>query len=224
MSPIGIGSFASLLCVLGLAASPGGLADQYSGSSRARQYPSGWQNDRIRVRTISVDPGARLAAAPASADRVLVFLTADLDGRMPSAEAIWQPASEPERENRGRVRVDAIAVDVKAATASPSSGTPFEALSVRDGVDARVLIDNPRVVVTRLRYSPYSLSVDRPHVHSQDALVVYLAGGYTWPLIQDWGYTTRVRRGEFDVVPAHTFHSFGNAGGDSLEFLVIIPR
>jgi quercetin dioxygenase-like cupin family protein len=225
MSPIVIGSFASLLWVLELAAlSPGGLANQYSPSSRTRQDRSEWESDRIRVRTISVEPGARLAAPQAGTDRVLVFLTADLDGHMPSADAVWQPASEPERENRGRSRVDALVVDVKAAPDHAGGGPPLEALSSGDGINARVLIDNPRVVVIKLRYSQHLQSVDAPHLHAQDALVVYLAGGYTLLPAREWGYPARVRRGEFDVVPAQTFHRFANASGDPLEFLVIIPK
>jgi quercetin dioxygenase-like cupin family protein len=226
MSPLTVGSFASLLCLLQLVALPSpDRPDQYAQPSRTRQYPSGFESDRVRVRAISAEPGARLASPQAGNDRVLVFLTADLDGRMPSAEAIWQPAGEPERENRGRVRADAIAIDLKPASGAAASGTPYEALAAHDGVESRVLIDNPRVTVMKLRYLPYSLNIDFEHTHPQDAVVVYLSGGYTWPAVERWGYPLRVRRGEFDIVPAQTFHCFGNgSGNDALELLVIIPK
>jgi mannose-6-phosphate isomerase-like protein (cupin superfamily) len=218
------GTVAPLLAVLGLMALPSErLAAQYSQSSSTRKYESGWESDRLRVRNVSVQPGARLAAP--QGDAVRIYLTADLDGRMPPAEAIWQPAGGTEQENRGRFRTDAIEVDLKAGSAGGGSGTPLEAVPMRDDVEARTLIDNPRVLVMRLRYLPYALGIDRLHYHPQDALVVYLSGGYTWPIGGwSWGYPTRVRRGDFDVVPANTMHSFSNAGDDTLDFLVILPK
>jgi quercetin dioxygenase-like cupin family protein len=220
-----IGSFAPLLVVLTcVTLPPQRLAAQYAHASAGRQYASGWENDRIRVRTVSVEPGARLAAPQGGADRVLVFLTGDLDGRMPAAEAIWQPTGGPEPENRGRVRVDAIVVDVKPGTGSAASGTPFEALSSHDSSNVLPLIDNARVAVMRLHYRPYPLTLDPPHAHPEDALVVYLSGGFTWSPFSAWGYPARVHRGELDVIPAHTRHSFGNAGGDNLDFLMILPK
>ena len=203
---------------------PQRLAAQYAPASAGRQFASGWENDRIRVRTVSVEPGARLAAAPGGADRVLVYLTGDLDGRMPAAEAIWQPGGGPESENRGSVRVDAIVVDVKPGSGGAASGAPVEALSSDDGVSARLLIDNARVAVMKLRYRPYPLALDVPHTHPQDALVVYLSSGLTWSPYTAWGYAERVHRGELDVIPAHLYHRFANAGGDNLEFLMILAK
>jgi quercetin dioxygenase-like cupin family protein len=220
------GSFASLLGALAfMTALPSErLAAQYAQPSLVRQRDAAWESERLRVRTVSVAPGARLAAPEGGADRVVVFLTAGLDGRMPAADAIWQPAGAPEGENRGRLRAEAVVVDVKPSPASAEGGTPLEALSAHDGATARVLIDNPRVAVMKMRYRPYPLTLDVPHAHPQDALVVYLSGGHTWLPFSGWGYPTRVRRGEFDVIPARTLHSFGNAGGDNLEFLVILPK
>ena len=202
---------------------PQPLAAQYAPASAGRQHAAGWENDRIRVRTVSVEPGARLAAPEGGADRVLVFLTGDLDGRMPAAEAVWQPAGGPEPENRGRVRVDAIVVDVKPGTGGAASETPVEALSSYDRSSARLLIDNARVKVMKLQYRPYPFTLDTPHAHPQDTLVVYLSGGLTWPL-GDYEYPTRVHRGELGVIPAHTPHSFRNVGGDNLEFLMILAK
>jgi quercetin dioxygenase-like cupin family protein len=220
-----IGSCAPLLAVVAwVTLPPQRLAAQYASGSSGRQAVSAWENDRIRVRTVSVAPGARLAAAPGGADRVIVFLTGDLDGHMPAAEAIWQPGGGPESENHGAVRVDAIVVDVKPGTGSAASETPVEAVSSDDGANARLLIDNARVTVMKLRYRPYPVTLPAPHAHSQDALVVYLSGGFTWPPYIGWGYPARVHRGEFDVIPAHLHHSFGNAGGDNLDFLMILAK
>ena len=225
-----IGPLAALLLVLTcVALRPLRLAAQYGQAPPRRQYESAWENDRMRVRTVSVEPGARLAAPQDGADRVLVFLTGDLDGRMPAAEAIWQPAGGTESENRGRVRVDAIVVDLKPGIgSSAASGTPVEALSPyassNERSDARLLIDNARVAVMKLRYPPYPLTPDPFHAHPQDALVVYLSGGSTWSPLGAWGYQERVRRGEVSLIPAQTYHSFGNAGGDNLELLMILPK
>ena len=218
-----VGSCAPLLAAwVWVTLPPQPLAAQYGSASAGRQHVSGWENDRIRVRTVSVEPGARLAAAEGGADRVLVFLTGDLEGRMPAAEAIWQPAGGPEPENRGRLRVDAIVVDVKPGTGGATGETPVEALSSYNRSNARLLIDNARVAVMKLQYRPYAMTLDTPHSHPQDALVVYLSGGLTWPSPYD--YPARVHRGELDVIPAHMHHSFRNVGGDNLEFLMILAK
>ena len=227
-----IRSFAPLLVVATwVTFPPQHLAAQYGRAASGWPSASGWENDRIRVRTVSVDPGARLAAAPGGADRVLVFLTGDFDGRMPAAEAIWQPSGGPEPENRGRVRVDAIVVDVKPGTGNPAGGTPIpaggtpiEVQPSHDSPDVRVLIDNPSVSVMRLRYRPYPLTFDPPHAHPGDALVVYLSGGYTWSPFTAWGAPEHVRRGDLDLIPAHMDHSFASAGGDSLDLLMILAK
>ncbi len=90
----------------------GPVAAQYSHESLAQRYGSGWENDQLRVRTIAVEPGAQMPAQ-ADADRVLVFLTADLQGRSPAAEAVWQPAGTQELENRGSRRVEAVLIELK---------------------------------------------------------------------------------------------------------------
>jgi quercetin dioxygenase-like cupin family protein len=182
--------------------------------------PHDWENDWMRLSRISTEPGAGLAGS--SADRVVVYLTADPEGRMPLAEAVWQPAGSGDLQNRGRARVEALAIELKEMPAGIPSGTPPEVLPVSYRADVWTLIDNSRVLVTKHRYAPATY-VDPLHFHAADILVVYLRGGYTWPAVASWG-SYRVRRGEVDVVPANTFHTLGNAGADPLEFLVIMPR
>lgn len=218
------GTTSSLLCALGfLAFASDHSSAQYSQPSLAKLYESGWENDRLRVRAVSVEPGARLEDR-GDVDRVLVFLTADLEGRMPPADAIWQSAGGPALENHGRLRVNAIVIDVKSGPPSGIGMTSPEALPSTDGIESRLLIDNAHVIVSRLRYAANAYLADPWHFHPQDALVVYLSGGYTWLPYGGWGLPTRVHRGDIDVVPANTFHSFRNAGSDPLEFLVIMPK
>jgi quercetin dioxygenase-like cupin family protein len=139
---------------------------------------------------------------------------------MPS-EAVWQSADAGAVQNRGPVRLDAIAIELKDARGS-SAGTPPEALDKQYGVDVSTVIDNPRVLVTRQRYGPTAYGGPL-HLHPEDVIVVYLRGGYTWPGADLWG-ASRVRRGDVDVIPANTLHRLSNAGSDSLELLAIVPR
>jgi len=176
-----------------------------------------WENNRFRLTRIAVAPGATL---PVAGDRILVYLTADADGRMP-AEAVWQSAGAGAVQNRGPARLEAIAIELKDAR-SAAAGTPSEALDAPYGVDVTPLINNERVLVLKHRYEPIAYGGPL-HFHGEDVLVIYLRGGYAWPLADLWG-PSRVRRGEVDVIPANTPHRLGNAGGDPLELLVIVPK
>jgi quercetin dioxygenase-like cupin family protein len=195
-------------------------AAQYERWDRRGRQQLPWESNRIRVSSVSVDPGGSLPTA-SGADRVLIYLTADPDGRMP-AEAVWQTAGAGNLQNRGSARVQAIAIELKNVPPDAAGGTPPEAISGPYGVEGRILVDNPRVLVTKYRYAPNAFTYPR-HLHSSDVLIVYLRGGYAWPVLGDWG-AQRVRRGEVDVIPANTWHVLGNAGSDPLEFLAIIPR
>jgi quercetin dioxygenase-like cupin family protein len=181
---------------------------------------TGWENDRVRLDRITIEPGATLPDPGTGA--VLVYLTADEAGRFPSAEAVWRPAGSGGLQNTGKLRMDAIAIQLKEVQTGAGGGTPAEAVVTSDRAETIRLIDNPRVLVTKHRYAPATY-VDPLHFHASDVLVVYLRGGRTWPAVGTWG-SYQVRRGEVDVIPANTFHTLGNAGSDPLEFLVIVPR
>ncbi len=211
-----------------------GAAAQYYGRSVER-YPPEWESDQFRVRRVAIAPGER-ADDPGAADSVIVFLTATLDGRMPPAEAAWLPAGSLTVENRGRARFEAIVIQLKETDAPAARVTPPEAIPSTDQIDVWRLIDNSRVIVTKLRYRPVT-SLDPMHFHPRDTLVVYLKGGYIWPMVDQsrewypypWPFlrgspSLRVERADVDVVPANTFHTFSNAGGDPLEFLAIFVK
>jgi hypothetical protein len=209
------------------------IAAQYGRS--IERYPPEWESDQFRVRRIAIPAGGG-ATDPGTADSVVVFLTADLDGRMPPAEAVWEPAGTRSLDNRGRARFDAIVIDIKDVGAGVSAATPTEAIPSTDRIDTWRLIDNPRVLVTKLRYAPVT-ALDPMHFHPRDTIVVYLKGGYIWPMVEQsrefypyaWPFmrgspSQRVDRGDVDVVPANTFHTFSNAGNDPLEFLAIFVK
>lgn len=197
------------------------VAAQYGERSFASRHPQEWESDLFRVRRIAIAPRTQMTASE-SDDSVLVFLTADLDGRMPPAEAVFQPGGARPLENRGSVRFDAISIALKNVPASVPGATPPEALPLDDFTDVRILIDNSRVIVLRTRYK--SNAYRGPlHLHPKDTVAIYLRGGYTWPTNGTWG-SYRVRRGDLDLVPANTLHTFGNAGGDPLDVVVIVPK
>jgi quercetin dioxygenase-like cupin family protein len=212
-------SLSPVLAALGLAAvlaQP--IAAQYGGMPTTSRQSLPWENSRFKVQYLSVEPGA---SVPPSGNQVMVYLTADADGRM-APDAILQPPGA--LQNRGRVRLNAIAVEIKDLTdARPAAGgTPPEALDAEYGVEVAPLVDNPRVLVTKQRYG--ALAYGGPlHSHAEDVILVYLRGGYTWPADGFWG-ASRVTRGDVSVIPAHTIHRIGNASTDPLEMLVIVPR
>jgi quercetin dioxygenase-like cupin family protein len=212
----------ALALVLGFTGLRHAPAAQEPSPSLTSRYAPGWENDRLRVRSISVAPGAQVPAYGDS-DAVFVFFTADLAGRMPATEATWQPAGAGNFENRGKHRVDGLVIEVKKSEARAASVTPLEALPGTRDMDVRVLIDNPQVLVTRQRYLPGVNTNPGWHFHPQDTLVVYLSGGYVGLPLGGWGLQ-RVRRGDIDVVPANMFHGFANPGIDPLEFLAIFPK
>jgi hypothetical protein len=91
------------------------------------------------------------------------------------AEAVWQAAGAGAVQNRGPVRLEALAIELKDAR-GVSTGTPGEALDAQYGVEVSPLIDNERVLVMKHRYAPTAYGGPL-HFHSEDVLVVYLRGG-----------------------------------------------
>ena len=192
--------------------------DQYNRETRAAEPLSdGWENDRVRLSRLSVEPGAAL---PSGGNRVLIHFTADADGRMPPL-AVWQPGGSAPVTNKGPGRLEAIAIELKDG-AQRSGGTPPESLDARYGVDVMPLVDNAQVLVARHRYAP-GINGGPLHAHDQDIILVYLGAGYAWPA-DAFLWPTRFRRGDIEIIPARTFHRLANAGPDPLEMVVVVPR
>ena len=197
------------------------VAAQYVERSIANRFPQEWENDLFRVRRLAIAPGSQMTAAD-SDDSVIVFLTADLQGSMPPAEAAFQPRGTGPLENRGNRRFEAISIGLKDVPVSGPRVTPPEALPLVDPADVRILIDNPRVTVLKTRYRSNAYSGPL-HFHPKDTVAIYLGGGYAWPIDGTWG-SYRVTRGDIDLVPANTLHAFGNAGSDPLDVVLVIPK
>ena len=192
-----------------------------------------WENDRMVVRRVSLEPGARFAS-DSPGGSVIVFLTTELDGRLPPAEVAWRDPGPATMENRGGSRFEALIVDLKGGALPSRRVTAPEVVRASGMVAPSVftraheptmraqnLIVNDRVSVTKERHGS-SWSVDPLHFHPQDAVVIYLRSGYVWPAAPIYG-PDRVRRGDVRVVPGNVLHVTGNAGSDPLEFLLIIP-
>ena len=197
------------------------VAAQYSSPSMANRYPAEWQSGHFDVRRIAIAPGARLEA-PWKLDAVLVYLTADLDGRMPPAEVAWRPRGSAPLENHAKTRFEAIAIGLNDAPPIAADVTPPEALVFSGAADSRVLLDNSRVLVLKTRYRTNAYP-DPLHFHPQDLLSIYLSGGYMWTANPAAG-PSKVTRGDVELVPANTLHAFGNAGSDSIDLLAIVPK
>jgi len=222
-----------LLC----AAASGAPGDGRSGPPASVPYQVDFEDDQIRVLRLDV-PAGDTGAALAHADGVLIFLTRDLQGRMPASEAVWQPAGTLTLDNPGPGRFEALLVELKAEPSPVSAALPPEASTIayseRRSVraedvglspfDVRVerLLDNPRVTVTRQRLGPIA-RVDPLHFHTQNSLFVYLRGGDVAGATGRWG-RHRVERGQVDVLPPYTLHVFSNAGSDPIEFITIHPK
>ncbi len=195
-----------------------------------------FEDDQIRVLRLLV-PGGDKGATVEHLDAVLIFLTRDLQGRMPVAEASWLPAGTLALDNPGPGRFEALLVELKGNPSQFDTGLPPEATptayygrrnrSSADGVapyeirDVRIL-DNPSVIVTKQRFGP-TARVDLYHFHARDNLFVYLSHGEVAGATARWG-RHRVERGQVDVLPPNVLHVFSNMGSDPIEFLTVHPR
>lgn len=200
-------------------------------------YQVDFEDDQIRVLRLSVAAGEK-GTTLEHRDGVLVFLTKDLHGRMPAAEALWQPAGTLALDNRGPGRFEAVLVELKAASSPSTAGLPPEASTtayyergtVRSDdvtvvpyeVQIERLLDNSRVTVTKQRFGP-TARVDQFHLHTQDSLFVYLGRGEVQGATARWG-RHRVERGQVDVLTPYVLHVFSNAGSDPIEFITVHPK
>jgi len=208
-----------------------------------RRYQVEWENDALRVVRVILEPGQR-TTAESSSGAVMVFLTADLNGRMPASEAAWQEPGPIELENHGPARFEAIIIQFKQ-TALPVAATPTvpRAYSARGGVagsalygigwsisghgpepvKSEMLIDRPGLSVTKERHAVTTF-LDAVSVDPSDTVVVYLRSGYAWSVEPWYPSAVRVRRGDVRVWPANAFYTLGNAGSDASEFIVVGRR
>jgi len=209
-------------------------------------YHVEWENDDVRIARVLLAPGEHVTAESPTGS-VIVYLTANLDGRMPPADAAWQAAGPIEMENRGRARFEALVIQFKrpaAASVPMTAPTPPPARAMvpsmygwatygfgnwmdyayHERVKSEKLVDTAGVNVTKVR-QPASMYLEPANLDSNDRVIVYLRGGYAWPALMSYSYgAIPVRRGEVRVLTANTPYVLSNAGNDPSEFIVIARR
>jgi hypothetical protein len=198
------------------------------------------ETGNVRVARVVLAPGERVEAeSPGGA--VMVYLTADLDGRMPPAEAVWQPAGHLALENRGPARFEAVLIEFKtapSAQAAEAQGPPehrtlaawppypmlhYSEMTI-EGARSQTLVDSPRVHVTRQRY-PATSSPEPLRVDGSDTVLVYLRGGYAWPSeLPLYEGPLQVHRGDVRILAAGIPYTLSNPSADPSEFVVIEKR
>ena len=218
-----------------------GLLQLSAPQQELRRYQVEWENDALRVVRVILEPGQH-ATAESSSGAVMVFLTADLNGRMPASEAAWQEPGPIELENHGPARFEAIIIQFKQSVLqgaptpavqraysarSGATAGPIHAIEWRmygsEPVKSQMLIDRPRLTVTKERY-PVTTFLDPVRADPNDTVVVYLRGSYVWSAEPWYPAAVRVHRGDVRVLPANALYTLSNAGGDPSEFIVVARR
>jgi len=92
---------------------------QYPATNSSPQYRVEFEDDQVRVLRVSLR-GGEATPVEAHPDAVLIYLTADLDGRVPDAAATWQPMGTYGLQNHARTSFEALLVELIA----PASGAP----------------------------------------------------------------------------------------------------
>ena len=204
------------------------------GFAQTRGNAVAFEDDQVRVLNVSLLPGQRTTVQDQMGG-LLVYLTANLDGQVPSAEVSWYSPGAT-LENRAKRPFEGIMVGLRAPVSGAPAPVPPE-VSAHAGRYGRVpyfyygntpnsvrtLVDNDQVLVSLHRLARSAVQTEPPHFHPREVVLVYLSGGQ---ISGSSGYfgTRHVRRGDFDVLPANLLHSFLNLGNDSIEFVMITPK
>jgi quercetin dioxygenase-like cupin family protein len=207
---------------------------QYPATNNSPQYRVEFQDDQVRVLRISLR-GGEATPVENHPDAVLIYLTADLNGRIPDAVATWQPMGTYSLENHARTSFEALLVELIAPASGVSASIEPEATAAAyssedleypfyepDAHRASTLVENARVAVSWHRLVPL-VRTEPYHFHLRDTLLVYLAGGEMSGSTGQAGFY-RARRGEFHVLPPNVLHALGNVGNDPVEFVMIAPK
>jgi quercetin dioxygenase-like cupin family protein len=222
---------AALLVLLGIAFAAASDA-QDARTDKRSPIRSVFQDDQVRVHRVSLESGAS-AEMREHPDALLLSFTADLDGRVRPGEAVWYSAGTTTLANRAATRFEGVLVELTAPPSSTPAPLPPEAIANRviddvpgyrmEGHRVRTVVDNPSVLVTWHRLPPWQPQFEPRHFHPREVVLVYVAGGEIRGTTGRLG-VRRVRRGDFDVLPANVLHAFRNAGNDPIEFLMITPK
>jgi hypothetical protein len=139
--------------------------------TRARDERVEYEDQEVRVVRVVLGPHQRIAARE-HPDRVVVFLTTDWQGRLPTNPVEWQRASRSAVVNSSDAEFEAIIVELKGSEAEgplPTSRTYL-------GVAQIQLINNRRVEVRRMVVGPGATAPNPGcHIHGKPEVFVHLA-------------------------------------------------
>ena len=190
-------------------------------------YRVEFEDEHLRVLRVRLEPG-REVTAHNHPDAVVVYFTADLEGRMPRAEAEWLPGGVHEPRNMARTWFEAVLVELKQD--APQGALPPVVDKEADpyGMGTRVtrLIDTAKVTVSKYRLAPMARGAWRP-CDLNEAVMVYLRGGYMAEPTGRFGpyggynYQRKMRRGQLEVLPANKAYRLSSMGYDPIEFVMI---
>lgn len=191
-----------------------------------------FESDQVRVRRVQLTPGERTEIRD-HPDALLIPFTADLEGNVPLDDVTFHMTGTTTLENQAATPFAGILVELIAPPSDMPAFLPPEVAAERvpgyspmyrrEGHRVRTIVDNSRVLVTIHRLPAWQPRTEPKHWHSRELVLVYLASGEIKGSAGRLG-ARRVRRGDFDVLPAKVPHAFDNVGNDPIEFLMITPK
>jgi hypothetical protein len=206
------------------------------GFAQDREDAVRFEDDQVRVVRVSLLPGESRTIQDHQGG-LLVYLTANLEGQLPRAEASWYSPGATTLENSATTRFEGIWVGLRAPASGVPAALPPEVAGQAESYGrllayspygrtpnrVRTLVDNDQVLVSLHRLARSWLPTEPHHFHPREVVLVYLAGGQ---ISGSTGYlgTRHARRGDFDLLPANLVHAFRNMGNDPIEFVMIAPK
>lgn len=191
-----------------------------------------FESDQVRLHRLQLAPGARLEL-PDHPDALLIPFTLDLDGRIAHDRPTWLAAGTTTLANHAATPFSGMLVELTAPPSDMPASLPPEVVADRiaryswpyrmERLRVRTIVDNPRVLVTKHSLPAWQPRTEPKHWHAREVVLVYLTGGEIVGAARRLG-ARRVRRGEFDVLPANVPHASGNLGNDPVEFLMVTAK
>jgi quercetin dioxygenase-like cupin family protein len=111
-----------------------------------------------------------------------------------------------------------IALALATLSIAPAIGqTPAPQMPA--GITRTQLLDNPAVMVARLKLEPGAREM--PHTHPFSAIVIHITPGEIDMLLGDKRATTRRDKGHVEFIPREVTHAAANVGSSATEVLTV---
>lgn len=178
-----------------------------------------YEDQEVRVLRLLLAPHQRTEERQ-HPDRVVVFLTADWQGRFPTSPVEWQPGGRDAEVNSSSERFEAILVELKGSEAQGLLPAPRTYL----GVAQIQLINNQRVEVRRMVVGPGATAPNPGcHIHGKAEVFVHLAAASVSG-VTGGSQPVRVTRGQVTVVAPGQKHFFQESTETLADFIDIHPQ